>query len=261
MIFDCFPFFNEFELLAIRLHELDPWVDRFVLVESTETFSGNSKPLYFSNYSYLFKSFLPKIIHLVAPPAVKPKDAWERQSNQRDFVMTVLPCSDDDLILIGDTDEIPRGQDFADLHERKNKRGMSTFMQTQYIYYMNLWRPGGWPGTIMLPFKNLKSDYGGSLFDARMKRRSGALIRKGGWHFPNMGGEEAVLLKTKSSGHFDSKVSKKILTEPGFLYNRMEVERAVKARKLDLVPIDDSYPIWFKENTDKFKHLLTEEKK
>jgi len=113
----------------------------------------------------------------------------------------------------------------------------------------------------MLPFKNLKSDYGGSLFDARMKRRSGALIRKGGWHFPNMGGEEAVLLKTKSSGHFDSKVSKKILTEPGFLYNRMEVERAVKARKLDLVPIDDSYPIWFKENTDKFKHLLTEEKK
>ena len=47
MIYDCFTFFNEFDILEIRLHEMNPWVDRFVLVESAETFSGNPKPLWF----------------------------------------------------------------------------------------------------------------------------------------------------------------------------------------------------------------------
>lgn len=46
MVYDCFIFFNEFEQLNIRLHELNPIVDRFVLVESNQTFSGNMKPLY-----------------------------------------------------------------------------------------------------------------------------------------------------------------------------------------------------------------------
>ena len=40
MIIDCFPFFNEIDLLKkIRLELLDDIVDRVVLVESTRTFS------------------------------------------------------------------------------------------------------------------------------------------------------------------------------------------------------------------------------
>ncbi|MBW2533223.1 MAG: glycosyl transferase GT17 family protein, partial [Deltaproteobacteria bacterium] len=43
MIYDCFPFFNELDLLKIRLEELRPVVDRFVLVEATRTFGGAVK--------------------------------------------------------------------------------------------------------------------------------------------------------------------------------------------------------------------------
>jgi beta-1,4-mannosyl-glycoprotein beta-1,4-N-acetylglucosaminyltransferase len=39
-IFDCFTFFNELDLLEIRLHELAPVVDRFVIAESPVTFTG-----------------------------------------------------------------------------------------------------------------------------------------------------------------------------------------------------------------------------
>ena len=39
-IYDCFTFFNEMDLLEIRLNELDPVVDRFVLVEATVTQRG-----------------------------------------------------------------------------------------------------------------------------------------------------------------------------------------------------------------------------
>ena len=47
MIYDCFPFFNELDLLEIRLNILDPIVDKFVLVESTQTFNRQPKPLYY----------------------------------------------------------------------------------------------------------------------------------------------------------------------------------------------------------------------
>jgi beta-1,4-mannosyl-glycoprotein beta-1,4-N-acetylglucosaminyltransferase len=42
-----FWFFDELELLDLRLHELADVVDRFVLVEATTTFSGAAKPLSF----------------------------------------------------------------------------------------------------------------------------------------------------------------------------------------------------------------------
>ena len=48
MIFDCFTFFNELELLEIRCEELKELDVIHVVVESNLTHSGKSKPLYFS---------------------------------------------------------------------------------------------------------------------------------------------------------------------------------------------------------------------
>ena len=39
-VIDVFPFFNELDILEIRLNVLDPYVDCFVLSEATKTFSG-----------------------------------------------------------------------------------------------------------------------------------------------------------------------------------------------------------------------------
>ena len=64
-IIDCFPFFNELDLLKFRLTELDPYVDKFILVESTKTFTGNPKPLYYSLNKDLFSQWKDKIIHIV----------------------------------------------------------------------------------------------------------------------------------------------------------------------------------------------------
>ena len=46
-VIDVFPFFNELDLLEIRLNSLDPYVDCFILSEATKTFSGLDKPLYY----------------------------------------------------------------------------------------------------------------------------------------------------------------------------------------------------------------------
>jgi len=65
MIYDCFTFFNELDLLEIRLNVLKDVVDRFVLVEATQTFTGRPKPLYYKENAARFAAFADRIIHVV----------------------------------------------------------------------------------------------------------------------------------------------------------------------------------------------------
>ena len=51
-VFDSIIFFNELELLEMRLNILNDVVDYFVVTESPFTVSGNEKPLYYAAVSY-----------------------------------------------------------------------------------------------------------------------------------------------------------------------------------------------------------------
>ena len=44
---DCFTFYNELDLLEMRLEEMYDIVDNFVIVEATKTFVGKEKKLFF----------------------------------------------------------------------------------------------------------------------------------------------------------------------------------------------------------------------
>ncbi len=46
-VYDCFTFYNEFELLELRLRALWDVVDYFVLVEADRTHTNKPKPFYF----------------------------------------------------------------------------------------------------------------------------------------------------------------------------------------------------------------------
>ena len=73
MVYDCVPFFNELDILKLRLHILDPIVDRFVIEEATVTFSGEPKELCFEKNKEAFREFLPKIEYIVVDDS--PVDA------------------------------------------------------------------------------------------------------------------------------------------------------------------------------------------
>ena len=60
-----FLFFNEIDLLKLRLKELNDVVNHFVLVESTRTFSNKEKPLFYDKNKGIFEKYHDKIIHLV----------------------------------------------------------------------------------------------------------------------------------------------------------------------------------------------------
>lgn len=110
MIVDCFPFYNELDMLKYRLETLSPVVDKFVLVESPRTFRGNPKKLYYLENKHLFEKYSDKIIHVIDYEILEnPSSPWVNEVHQRNYTnigLTNLGLNSDDIVLLSDVDEI-----------------------------------------------------------------------------------------------------------------------------------------------------------
>lgn len=126
---DAFIFYNELEMLSYRLSTLYSHMDAFVLVESTLTFTGNAKPLFFNENRERFAPFLDKIVHVVVDTMIPDlkienttydpaSDQWKNERYQRNCIaigiekyrQTLLEkgmelCMED-VIFINDVDEL-----------------------------------------------------------------------------------------------------------------------------------------------------------
>jgi beta-1,4-mannosyl-glycoprotein beta-1,4-N-acetylglucosaminyltransferase len=214
MIYDGFMFYRDFEILDIRLNELNDVVDKFVLVECTKTFRGKDKPLYFNENKHLYMDHLDKIIHVIAddPPEVNVDGRkHERQFSdfsielyQRDCIMRgLVNCEDEDIILISDADEIPRKELIRNISF--NNVYFYTCYQRLYYYYLNTYFNTIWAGTNALKYRHLKVK-GPNRF--RKLRRRGTPWNNGGWHFSHLVGNrndaiEKIQEKMRISGHYE----------------------------------------------------------
>ena len=110
-IIDCFTFYNEIDLLNLRLSELYDYVDYFVISESLHTHRGKSKKLYLEENMDLFSQFKDKIINVCDKTKYNSSDySWKIENNQRNEIakgLSSLDLDDNDQILISDLDEIP----------------------------------------------------------------------------------------------------------------------------------------------------------
>src|ERR1700733_5689923 len=136
MIYDCFTFFNELDVLEIRLHVLADVVDRFVLVEARQTFQRGSKPLYYRDNLDRFKSFADRIEHIVVdefpPGASGPFDCefWQRNSIR----LGIQNAAIGDTIMISDVDEIPKPECVI---AAASRGGVTIFRQLMFSYFLN----------------------------------------------------------------------------------------------------------------------------
>ena len=139
-LFDCFTFFNELDLLELRLRELNPLVHRFVLVEAPQTFTGLTKPLHFKLNRDRFEGFLPKIVYVELPEfPIGMVSAWDREHYSRRAMMRGLTdTAPDDLVLISDVDEIPKPASLeAALRSFRTPYRLTVFESEQYAHYLN----------------------------------------------------------------------------------------------------------------------------
>lgn len=204
MIYEGFMFFNELDLLEIRLHELDKLVDKFILVESHIKHDGGPKPLYYGDNLSRFSEFNHKIIHIIADdisPSL-PHKPWpsrkDRDDNQRNAIARGLRgASNDDIFIHSDTDEIINsdltlefinGPDF-------DPNVITGFDMHLLYYYFNLRMISSpWCGSTMTRVGNI-----GKILDLRNKRLDMILhLYHYGWHFSYMGPPSQILLKANT---------------------------------------------------------------
>jgi hypothetical protein len=98
------PFLNELDVLEIRLAELSPVVDVFVLTEATSTHSGIPRELAYEPERFSEWAGKVRYLSLDFPPL---EGDWQRENYQREFLGYGLTgLQDDDLVIVSDVDEV-----------------------------------------------------------------------------------------------------------------------------------------------------------
>ena len=237
-IYDCFMFFDELDVLEIRFNELYGVVDRFIIVEATQTHSGKDKPLYFQNNLKRFEKFLNKVSYFVLTEFPPQSDAWtapwERENFQRNYIIQCLPdAQDHDMIIISDCDEIPKAD------KVKSYPHCMAFKQKLYYYDFNMMAKELWDKAKILPFKELKA-LQESRSDWALHLRNGEFetIEDGGWHFAWFSGVDAILRKLDAFSHQELNHMTKddVLS---LIKNNKDISGSVD---LVEVEIDETYP-------------------
>ena len=225
-VYDCFTFYNEFELLELRLKSLWDVVDYFVIAEADKKHTNEPKPYYFWERQDEFKEFFPKIRHLPVEMTVKFKGVgdWSIENAQRDALAYGLyDAAPDDLIMISDLDEIPAPetlQHFKDgwLSNEFEKTSV-TMSQKFFYYYFDYINTQDWTGTVVTKQKNFTTPQ-----DMRNHKDSFPRIIDGGWHFSYMGGVDRVINKMTSIVDGNEFV----VLSRGKLIDRKHIEWALK---------------------------------
>jgi beta-1,4-mannosyl-glycoprotein beta-1,4-N-acetylglucosaminyltransferase len=200
-IYDCFCYFNEQELLELRLRTLWGHVDVFVIVESDFTQSGAFKGRNLT--SEILAPYAEKVryIHVRECPG-GAKDLWLNENYQRNQItLGLLDVLDNDWIIVSDLDEIPNPSAIQIFNPERYIRG--DFEQQLYGYKLNnrLIDPKSekiWCGSKITTGKNFKNFFGERATSVRNWKSSGVFrslkrflfkhlkvqrIRSGGWHF------------------------------------------------------------------------------
>lgn len=219
-IIDTFIFYNELDLLFYRLSILDDHVDSFILVESTHTFSGKDKPLFYQENKSMFEKFNHKIIHIVVNdfPYKFPNinysnnQQWENEYYQRNCIKngldTIIDILDEnDIILTSDVDEIPnpdilikaKNNNLFFDHNSLNRLALDMYY---YNLYYRVGEGSNWHG-IKLFTKKAYNTINLSFQQMRLWEHSHIvnIIEKGGWHLSYFGDIQFILNKLNSFSH------------------------------------------------------------
>jgi len=279
-IYDVFTFFNELDLLEMRLNILDEQVDYFVIIEATETFSGLPKKLFFEENKDKFKNYKHKIIHHVTNNTPVDKNDlrqrltsnkasdldreiinnaltssnvppgqihWLKEFYQKESIKKALVnLADDDICFISDVDEIWN----PDVKIDYSRDDIFKLRQYVYSYYLNNRSNEPWGGTLMTKYKNIRDNCLNHLRTPSKTKYK--YVKNGGWHFTNMGGADQIRKKLESYGHqeFNNEEIKSHLEE------KISNNEDFIGRKFKFWIDEKDLPEYILNNKDKYKHLM-----
>ena len=222
---DCFPFFNEVELLEFRFELLWDVVDTFVIAEATRTHSGQPKPLYFDPVRYA--KYMSKVVRVIVDDFPETTDAWVRERFQRDALTRGLNLDSEDLIVLSDLDELPNPDLLSNLRTTGVPEPCSL---GSYFYYYNFKTryTGGdtaWTQSKVCTFGQFQS-IGCTL--SQLRARPCPVLPNGGWHCSYFGSADRIRHKIQNFAH--QEFNSDAYTNLDTIQDRMQNHRDVYGR-------------------------------
>lgn len=281
MVYDSFQFFNELDILKLRMNVLKDVVDYFVISESTVTFSGDPKPLYYNENKEMFKEFEHKIIHNIVDDTPMDCNAFIRDHHQKCAVARGLKdCKPDDIVIFSDVDEIPNPDTLRELLPNVEEGKIYMLAQRLFYCYLDMEEVSGnllsvtgefegvekkqWLGTKVCRYSVLDK-YTTEELRNKEQKEIGIRVPNGGWHFSYMGGgkkqstAERVKYKIKSAAHQEYNNRHILWNVKKNIKNMQDIFG--RDSKLQLVEIDETYPKYLRDHLDEYKYLLYPKKK
>lgn len=277
MVYDCIPFFNELDILKMRLHILDPIVDQFIIEEATVTFSGEPKELCFEKNKDLFREFLPKIKYIVVDNSPVNTTTHLRDKFQKNaLVKGLADAKDEDVILLSDVDEIPNPEVLKEIIANFDPKKIYHLAQRMFYCYLNMEEVSGkllsitgefpgverklWLGTKVFSKRSIPEKGIIELREASVTDANAVRVPDGGWHFGYMG--------SKGEKNVAKRIGTKVVAAAHQEYND-SVLLAEAADRLILgqdmfgrdacfkrVEIDDSYPKYLLDHREEYEYLI-----
>jgi len=133
-------FYDEVDLLYLKIKEESPYVDRIIVVESYLTHSGQSKPL---NFPLEILDENKKVIYIAASKDdfSDCPDRWDREVRQRDIAARRFYIENDDIIIATDVDEIISGENIPRIVSATRQHGLVRLDMRLFFYYINVMQP------------------------------------------------------------------------------------------------------------------------
>jgi hypothetical protein len=213
MLFDCFLYFNEKELLELRYEILKDVVDGFIITDANRTFKGDPKP--FTCVETLRELGIPEdkvqVLHVELPSKEEILNPWMREYAQRDALAVGMRMTPpDSVFFFSDVDEIPRPDSLLEAVELAKQSPERCVRLSMPMFYgradLRVINPDGKPdeapnnwicGTVVL-HQYLEQ----SLSQIRMNVNDIVVGNcDAGWHFSWMGDAERLKTKVQSFSH------------------------------------------------------------
>jgi hypothetical protein len=267
-IYDCFTFYNELDLLELRLSELYDKVDHFVIVESNQTFTNRAKSFNLYDHTDRFKPYLDKVIYVQVTDMPSSANPWDNEHFQRNAIVRGLTRADDnDIIIISDVDEIPRTQ--AVDYMRRSDQTLFAMRMPIFNFkfnYMklspdryNIWGMAARCRVLKEITANSLRDMRFGFFSSEYQFANNGceVVEHAGWHFSFLGDREYLIDKAQSFSHQE-------INTPEFLA-QIDVEKSIANRmhwgnfgddRYEIVDLDNYFPKYLCDNQNKYQQYI-----
>jgi hypothetical protein len=257
-IIDTTSFYNEYDILELRLATMYDHVDQFVILECDRTHTGRYKGFNLEKQKDRYAKWWDKVNYIKLEDGCKSTDAWENEHWQRNQMpLGWQGLGPDDVIMVSDCDEIVRPEAIEFI--RNTDYACYRLMMPVFYFKFNYmdtkpdWHYKDWGRA----FRGWQSNGLDMRFRNEVPGRESICLHHAGWHFSWLGDEEFAKTKIKSFCHTE-------VDQPHIVEN-LNIEKFIQQGTDHFRPenvtwhgvkLDTYFPKYVLENKEKYANFI-----